>query len=347
MLDRPRPRPSGIFELDDDELIQRVAPGGPEAVWAFIERFDPERALERLVELDVSAVCRHSRHYPERIRQLGDAPRVVFCTGSAERFAELAARPAATLVGTRKPTPYGSEVALTLGRGLTVAGITVVSGLALGIDALAHRGALECGAEPIAVLARGPEVAYPARHRGLYQRIREAGVVVSELPPGTPPFRWCFPARNRIMAALSAITVVVEAADPSGTLITVEFAQDLGRVIGAVPGPITSRVAAGANRLLREGAATIRCTEDILDEIFGAGQGPDGKPRVTEPPPAVRLEPRLRAVLDGVERGESAGEIAGRTGLPAGAVRAALGELELEGLIVPGAVGWYQRAASR
>jgi len=346
MLDRPRPRPSGLFELDDEELIEHIAPRRPEAVWAFVEEFTPERALERLVELDVSAVCRHSHHYPDRMRQLTDAPRVVFCTGGAKRLAELAARPAATLVGTRKPTPYGREVALALGRGLTAAGITVVSGLALGIDALVHRGALERGAEPIAVLARGPELAYPARHHGLYRRIREAGTVVSELPPGTPPFKWCFPARNRIMAALGAITVVVEAADPSGTLITVEFAQQLGRTVGAVPGPITSRVAGGANRLLREGAATIRCTEDILDEIFGAGQGPDGKPRASEPPPALRLEPRLRAVLDGVERGESAGEIAGRTGMSAGAVRAALGELELDGLIVPGAVGWYQRAVS-
>jgi DNA processing protein len=271
---------------------------------------------------------------------------VVFCTGPAERFAELAARPAATLVGTRKPTPYGSEVALALGRGLTSARVTVVSGLALGVDALVHRGALERGAEPIAVLARGPEVAYPARHHGLYRRIREAGTVVSELPPGTPPFKWCFPARNRIMAALSAITVVVEAADPSGTLITAEFAQDLGRTVGAVPGPITSRVAGGANRLLREGAAIIRSTEDVLDEMFGAGQGPDGKPRVSEPPRALRLEPRLRAVLDGLERGESAGQIASRTGMSAGAVRAALGELELAGLIVPGAVGWYRPAAS-
>ncbi len=346
MLDRPRPRPSGIFELDDQQLIERVAPLRPDAVWAFIERFDPDRALERLVELDVSAVCRHSSHYPERVRQLTDAPRVVFCTGRADRFAELAARPAATLVGTRKPTPYGSEVALALGRGLTAAGITVVSGLALGIDALVHRGALERGAEPIAVLARGPEVAYPARHHGLYRRIREAGVVISELPPGTPPFRWCFPARNRIMAALGAITVVVEAADPSGTLITAEFAQQLGRTVGAVPGPITSRVASGANQLLHDGAATIRCTEDILDEMFGVGQGPDGKPRATEPPPALTLEPRLRAVLDGVERGETAGQIAGRTKMSPGAVRAALGELELEGLIVPGAVGWYQRAVS-
>lgn len=346
MLDRPRARPSGIFELDDEELIQRVAPRQPGAVWAFIERFDPELALEGLVELGVSAVCRHSNHYPDRVRQLADAPRVVFCTGPPERFGELAARPAATLVGTRKPTPYGCEVALALGRGLTAAGITVVSGLALGIDALVHRGALERSGEPIAVLARGPDVAYPARHHGLYRRIREAGVVISELPPGTPPFKWCFPARNRIMAALGSITVVVEAADPSGTLITADFAQDLGRSVGAVPGPVTSRVADGANRLLREGAATIRRTEDILDEMFGVGQGPDGKPRVAEPPRALKLEPRLRAVLDGVERGESAGQIAGRTGLSAGAVRAALGELELEGLIVPGAVGWYQRAAS-
>jgi DNA processing protein len=346
MLDRPRPRPSRLFEMDDGELIEMVVPRRRhDAVRAFIESFDPDRAFARLIELDVAAVCRHSKHYPAGVRRLSDAPRVLFCTGSAERLGELAARPAATLVGTRKPTPYGSEVALALGRGLTAAGITVVSGLALGIDALVHRGSLERNAEPIAVLARGPELAYPARHHKLYRRVREAGVVVSELPPGTPPFRWCFPARNRIMAAIGAITVVVEAAQPSGSLITADFAQDLGKTVGAVPGPVTSRVAAGTNRLLREGAAAIRCTEDVLDEMFGAGQGPDGEPRPQAPPPALQLEPRLRAVLDGVERGENAGDIAERTRMSPGAVRAALGELELDGLIVAGALGWYERAA--
>ncbi len=145
------------------------------------------------------------------------------------------------------------------------------------------------------------------------------------------------------MAALGAITVVVEAADPSGSLITAHFALDLGRTVGAVPGLVTSRKADGSNRLLRDGAATIRSTEDVLDEMFGIGNGPSG-PRGTASSRVLRLEPRLRAVLDGVEVGEGVGEIVARTGMSAPAVRSALGELELEGLIVPGGVGWYQRA---
>jgi DNA processing protein len=346
LLDRPRPRPSGLLELEDEALIERVSSGQrADAARAFLERFDPERALCELVDADVAAVCRHAAHYPICLFQLSDPPAVLYSTGPVERLVELTAPPAATIVGTRKASPYGAEVARELGRGLAAAGVTVISGLALGIDALAHQGALAGNGRPIAVLACGANLAYPARHRELYRRVKEAGVVLSELPPGCRPFRWSFPARNRIMAALGAITVVVEAADPSGSLITAHFATDLGRTVGAVPGQVTSRVAAGSNRLLRDGAATIRCPEDVLDELFGIGNGPSG-PRAAEPSAVLALDPRLRAVLDGVESGAGVGEIAARTGLSATAVRSALGELELEGLIVSGGVGWYQRAAN-
>jgi DNA processing protein len=231
-----------------------------------------------------------------------------------------------------------------LGRGLAVAGVTVISGLALGIDGLAHRGVLAGRGRAIAVLACGADLAYPARHRGLYRQVCEVGVVLSEMPPGCRPFRWSFPARNRIMAALGAVTVVVEAADPSGSLITAVFANDLGKTVGAVPGHVTSWRAEGTNRLLREGAATIRGTGDVLDEIFGLGSSASA--RADAAARQIRsLEPRLRAVLDGVEMGEAVGDISARTGLSAPAVRSALGELELQGLIVAGGIGRYQRAA--
>jgi DNA processing protein len=352
LLDKPRGRPSGVLDLDEDVLIARLTAGErTHAAHEFLAGFDAEQALLGLVEADIAAVCRHSADYPESLRQLADPPRVLYSTASDERLAKLTRAPAATVVGTRRPSPYGVEMAQALGRGLAAAGVTVISGLALGVDALAHKGALERRGRAIAVLACGADLAYPARHRDLYGRVREAGVVLSELPPGCRPFRWSFPARNRIMAALGAITVVVEAADPSGSLITASFAADLGRTVGAVPGQVTSRVAAGSNRLLRDGAATIRNTVDILDEMFGIGNGPSGPreapadPADAELEAAPRLEPRLRAVLDGVEAGEGVGEIAARTGMSAPAVRSALGELELEGLIVAGGVGWYQRAA--
>lgn len=344
LLDRPRPRPSGLLELEDEALIERVSSGErADAARVFLEKFDADRALEELVDADVSGACRHAVQYPEGLLQLSDPPSVLYSTGPPDRLAGLASQPAATIVGTRRPSPYGSEMARELGRGLAAAGITVISGLALGIDALAHQGALAGDGRPVAVLACGANLAYPARHRELYRRVREAGVVLSELPPGCRPFRWSFPARNRIMAALGAITVVVEAADPSGSLITATFATEIGKTVGAVPGQVTSRVAAGSNRLLRDGAATIRGTEDVLDEMFGVGNGPAG-PRAAEPSAVLALEPRLRAVLDGVEIGEGVGEIAARTGMSAPAVRSALGELELAGLIVAGGLGWYQRA---
>lgn len=345
LLDRPRQRPSGLLDLDEDGLIERVASGrSANVARRFVETFDPDRALEQLVEAEVWAICRHAAQFPEGLFGLSDPPRVLYCTSPPERLEELLAQPAATIVGTRRPSPYGSEMARELGRGLAVAGVTVISGLALGIDGLAHRGALAGNGRPLAVLACGPNVAYPARHHKLHREVREAGIVLSELPPGCRPYRWSFPARNRIMAALGAITVVVEAADPSGSLITADFAHDLGKTVGAVPGQVTSRVAAGSNRLLRDGSATIRGTEDILDEIFGVGHGPHGR----RPSPASRvlaLEPRLRGVLDGVEAGEGVGDMVARTGMTAAEVRSALGELEAEGLIVAGAIGWYQRAA--
>jgi len=347
LLDRPRPRPASILDLGEHALIETVA--GPEreaAAFAFLEQFDADAALEALIESHLEAICRHAAQYPEGLRQLTDAPRVLYCTASPDRLGELLAEPTVTVVGTRKPSPYGSEVARELGRGLAAVGVTVISGLALGVDALAHEGALAGKGRPIAVLACGANLAYPARHRPLYRRVRETGVVLSELPPGCRPFRWSFPARNRIMAALGAITVVVEAADPSGTLITAAFAADLGRTVGAVPGHVTSWRADGNNRLLREGAATIRGTKDVLDEIYGVGNTPTYLIDAASSH-ALSLEPRLRAVLDGVEMGETLGEIAARTGMSAGAVRSALGELEVAGLIVSGALGWYQRVARR
>jgi DNA processing protein len=346
LLDRPRRRPSGLLELDEDSLIERVASGRrADTAREFLARFDADRAIECLVDVDVAAVCRHAVQYPEELFRLSDPPRVLYCTGSAERLAELTGQPAATVVGTRKPSPYGIEMSRELGRGLAAAGITVISGLALGVDALAHSGALAGKGRPIAVLACGANLAYPARHLRLYRQVRDVGIVLSELPPGCRPFRWSFPARNRIMAALGGITVVVEAADPSGSLITTTFALDMGKTVGAVPGQVTSRVAAGSNRLLREGAAMIRGTEDILDEMFGIGNGPQGPRASAGRAQPLALEPRLRAVLDGVEAGEGVGEIAARTGMSAPAVRSALGELEVEGLIVSGGIGWYQRAA--
>jgi DNA processing protein len=261
-----------------------------------------------------------------------------------ERLTRLGGEPAVAVVGTRNPTPYGREVAYALGRGLGAAGVPVVSGLALGIDATAHRGCLAGGGMPVAVLACGPDVAYPRRHRGLHREVSERGLVLAELPPGTHPFRWSFPARNRIMAGLARMTVVVEAADPSGSLITSDFARDLGRAVAAVPGHVTSWVARGTNGLLRDGAVPITGPRDVLDELFGAGARP--RPPSDEPSAPEPGEPLLRAVLRAAERHTLVAAIAADVGTTVGRARAALGRLESEGYLVRRDLGGWERALS-
>jgi DNA processing protein len=262
---------------------------------------------------------------------------VLFGRGGVGCLERLGREPAVTLVGARRPSPYGSEVAHALGRGLGAAGLPVVSGLALGVDGAAHQGCLEGGGTPVAVLAGGADIPYPRRHRWLYERIRSRGAIMSELPPGQRAFRWSFPARNRVMAGLGAMTVVVEAAEPSGSLITAEFARDIGRLVGAVPGRVTSRVAAGSNRLLQDGAAVILSPEDVLDQLYGVGS----RPRTVEREGPA--DERLRAVLAAVEECGEPAEIAGRAGVDARDARSALGRLESEGWISRGALGGYER----
>ena len=173
-----------------------------------------------------------------------------------------------TIVGARRASSYGREVARELGFGLATAGLVVVSGLSFGVDACAHRGALD-GGRTIAVLGSGPDIAYPAAHRSLWRRITERGLVISELPPGASPWRWTFPARNRIMAALAGMTIVVEAVGDSGSLLTAEVAGSLGHELGAVPGPVSARLSAGPNALLADRRARlIRDARDVLDVLL-------------------------------------------------------------------------------
>jgi DNA processing protein len=241
-----------------------------------------------------------------------------------------------TVVGARRASSYGREAARDLGRELAAAGMAVVSGLAFGVDACAHRGALDAGLT-IAVLGCGADVAYPAAHRSLWRRIGERGLVLSEMPPGSGAWRWTFPARNRIMAALAGMTVVVEAAERSGSLITADLAADLGRDLGAVPGPIGSRLSAGPHNLLAGGACLIRDAQDVLDAMLGAGAR-----RVERAGPV--LEPRQRAVLESLELGaETCDAIATDLGVGGGAAAAALADLESLGYVSCSLIGVYSR----
>jgi DNA processing protein len=345
MLDRPTSRVAGVLALPEPELAAAVAGRHADAVLEALgaRDLDADRCAAR--EAGIATVCRHADAYPAALEDLADAPPVLFAAGDQSRLARFAEDPAVAIVGTRNPSPYGREVAYSLGRGLARAGVPVVSGLALGIDAAAHRGCLAGGGMPVAVLACGPNVVYPRRHRGLHREVVEHGLVLSELPPGTHPFRWSFPARNRIMAGLARMTVVVEAADPSGSLITSDFARDLGRSVAAVPGHVTSRVARGTNGLLRDGAIPVTGPADVLDELFGAGVRslpPEPAPTTQEPD-----DPLLRRVLQAAERHELVSAVAADARTSIAVARAALGRLESDGYLVRRDLGGWERALGR
>ena len=335
-------RAAGLLALPEEELLAAAAGRRVEQALAFLDALDAGEERERLEAGAHTALCAHAAAYPPPLHDLADPPAVLFAAGRAATLERVRDEPTVTIVGTRRASPYGTEVAYALGRGLGAAGVPVVSGLALGIDGTAHRGCLDGGGVPVAVVASGPDVVYPRRHRNLRERVCREGIVLSELPPGTEPFRWSFPARNRIMAGLARMTLVVEAADPSGSLITAEFAKDLGRCVAAVPGRVTSTVARGSNNLLKDGATPISGTEDVLDELFGVGvrTAPD-----TTGAPAGPDDPLLSAVLEATGAQGSVEAIAEAAGLTVAQTRAALGRLELDGHLVRRDLGGWERVA--
>jgi len=258
-----------LLGLPSELLAERVAPSKAAAILREVDAPTDDRLLAEAEASECWSVCRHQHRYPVALGQ-DEAPAALFGRGDPQLLGHLRPEHAVAIVGARRASSYGREVARQLGRDLAEAGLAVVSGLAFGIDACAHRGALESGLT-VAVLGCGADVAYPASHRSLWRRIGESGLVLSELPPGTGAWRWGFPARNRIMAALAGMTVVVEAVERSGSLVTADFAAALGYTVGAVPGPVGSRVSAGPNSLLADGATLVRDAQDVLDAMLGPG----------------------------------------------------------------------------
>ncbi len=348
VLDSPHRRVTGLLALPDEKLIEAVAGVQADEALGFLSAFDASRARETVERSGSVAVCRHDSSYPSQLAELEDAPWVLFVRGRGDLASVSSGDPCVAVVGARRASPYGLEVTRELGRGLGAAGVTVVSGLALGIDAQAHRGCLEGGGTPVAVLACGPDVAYPRTNRRLYERICDRGLVLAELPPGQRAFRWSFPARNRIMAGLAKLTVLVEAAEPSGSLITSDFAIQLGRQVGAVPGQVTSSRAAGSNALLKDGATFITSAEDVLDELFGPGRRRsstsgfgDSKAKLAR----VR-DPVQGLLLEAVEAGLGVDGACAHAGLPVHEVRAGLSRLEASGHVSRDALGIYRRTAA-
>jgi DNA processing protein len=254
---------------------------------------------------------------PPLLRAIHDPPKGLYLRGSGP--IELLAGPAVAVVGARACSPYGRQVARKLGRELAAAGVVVVSGLARGIDGEAHRGALETNGHTVAVLGCGIDRDYPAAHAELARTIAERSLLVSEYEAGVEPAPFRFPGRNRIIAGLSAATIVVEARERSGALITADFALEEGREVFAVPGEITSLLSEGTNTLLKLGAAPLTCASDVLDTL-----GIDSEPPARASHPFLEFLPA------------TADELVRATGLTPADVAATLAELELSGLAVEG-----------
>ena len=286
-------------------------------------RSQAERSLALLARSGVIAVPIASPVYPERLRRLADAPPLLLVRGTP---ALLLVR-AVAIVGARAPTEPGRATARRLAFDLARAGLAVVSGLARGIDAAAHEGALEAGGATLAFQACGPERIYPPAHRALAERVAAQGALVTELPPGTPPLPAYFPLRNRLISALAEAVIVVEARERSGSLVTARCAANQGVDVFAVPGPLGSPTSLGTNRLIQQGAGLVIEAADVL-----SGLGIEAKPARAAPEAAG--SPLARTLLRALRRRALArDELPGVLGRPPSELAAALLELELAGRV--------------
>jgi len=303
-------------------------------------RTTPAAVAARLAQLQIRALTLLDDEYPGGLRQVADPPPVLFLRGRLTP----ADSQAVALVGTRRATAYGHAVADRLARELASAGITVVSGLAKGIDTAAHRATLQAGGRTIAVLGNGLDQVYPAENAGLARQIVEtdAGAVVSEFAPGVPPDAVNFPRRNRIISGLSIGTVIVEAGERSGALITADFALEQGREVMAVPGSIFSPMSTGPNELLKQGATPVTSGEDILNTLSTQPLGPDTAPAARPVPELGPTETIAWQALDAEPR--HVDELARTLGIGPGEVSATLAMLELRGLARRVGVMLYTRA---
>jgi DNA processing protein len=285
-----------------------------------------DEALKRAERSRIVPLVLGSAPYPLALESIVDPPVVLWCRGSLEWFEQ----PAVAIVGARAATAYGRAVAAKLGTDLATHSVTVVSGLARGVDVAAHEGALRSSRQrcTVAVLGCGVDVMYPAEHETIAQAIAERGAIVSEFPPGTPPLPQHFPRRNRIISGLSQAVVVVEAAERSGALITADYALEQGRDVLAVPGSVLTGRNRGAHALLRDGAKIVEDADDILEEL-GCPAGLPGRER-SSPTRGVR-DP----ILHCMDPGETyeLDDLVRESGLTATALLPRLLELELAGLV--------------
>jgi DNA processing protein len=327
-------------ELAAIEGLQRDAIDG---IVGFTQWAEVDSDLKGIRSAGITLVRYTDADYPARLRTIADPPPLLYVKGALTDADDKAV----AIVGSRSASDYGRRVARDLARGLASFGFTVVSGMARGIDGMAHETALNCHGRTIAVLGSGVERAYPPEHDKLYQRIAEQGAVISELPMGTKPLAFNFPARNRLISGLSLGVVVVEATEKSGSLITASLAIDQGREVFAVPGEVGSSRSRGAHRLIRQGAKLVETVDDILEEIapqLARLSGGAGKTEARQlPQNSSAAVQKVFALLQ--ERSLQIDEIIENSGLVSAQVLGILLDLELQGYLrqLPGKIYTIER----
>lgn len=361
-----------------DAILRLLKDRGPAALWrasahalerwglraaaaaAFVERrkhFDIDRARESLSQAGLCFVPYDSEEFPAELRQLSNPPAGLFLYASDSTWRSVLGLPRIAIVGTRRITSYGARVTEQFATNFAQRGVVVVSGMALGVDGLAHRSALEAGGLSVAVLGCGPDVIYPSRNRSLYQKMRLAGVIVSEFPPGSSATPWNFPRRNRIMAALGDAVLVTEASLSSGALQTVSWALELGRPVFSVPGPISVDGYQGCNSLLYDGAFPAidpgKTVEDFFEQTRMARVGREApvslKPSVVSADSICTDSPETSGTAsEEILRALSLGpctvdNLLTTTGLGVRELTMILARMELEGIIARAGPGMYIR----
>ncbi|MBV8160697.1 MAG: DNA-protecting protein DprA [Acidimicrobiia bacterium] len=340
---------AGLPGVGPARLRELLARWGPEEAWAAAgdRRVDVAATWRAYQEAGVTVCVLGARGYPAALADDHEAPAVLFTLG------DLAALdgPRVVIVGSRRCSRYGRDVAFELGRDLAGQGVRIVSGLALGIDGAAHLGALASGdgaAPPAAVVGSGLDVVYPRAHARLWQEVTEAGVVLAEAPLGARPEPWRFPARNRIIAALADVVVVVESRANGGSSHTVQAADARGVTVMAVPGPVRSPLSCYPNELLATGSAPARDADDVLVALDLLGRGPRRtrtKSSAAAPLSPHPDDPAQVALLEAMGwRPASLDQLVARTGLSPGQASVALARLEVGGWVV-GQTGWWEQVS--
>lgn len=337
------PRLRGLDPFTAWEMVRNDADGKFTRAAARVKTLRLESLVARTQELGARIVIPGDDEWPCGVDDLESPPYCLWVVGQGSLAA--ACERSVSMVGARAATPYGSQVASELAYGLAQRGFTIVSGAAHGIDTAGHRGALAAGGCTVAAMACGIDIAYPIANTGLLQQIEQSGLIVTELPPGSAPQKQRFLSRNRLIAAMTPGTVVVEAGLRSGSRSTATAASRLGRLLAAVPGPVTSPASAGPHQLIRDCGAVLVSDVDDCAELFGAIGGDLADPKRAEATVEDRLDDADRRLLDAmpVVRGTSVERLAVSAGLAPREVTRGLATLHAAGLVERIESGWRRR----